>query len=82
MNELMSIKQEDITPKSIQLAYPLLHMFYNLAVDGKLFVEEVVTGKKLVLKSTDRVGKFNELNNTEKYIFLLEILWMNCNFEN
>ena len=33
-------------------------------------LEEVVTGKKLVLKSTDRVGKFNELNNTEKYIFL------------
>ena len=82
INELMSIKQEDITPKSIQLAYPLLHMFYNLAVNGKLFVEEVVIGKKLVLKSTDRVGKFNELNNTEKYIFLLEILWMDCNFDN
>lgn len=81
INKLMSIKQDEITPKSAQIAYPLLHMFYNLAVKGKLFVEEAVKGGKLVLKSTDKVQKFNELSNAEKYIFLLEILWMDCNFE-
>lgn len=82
LNQLMSIKQEDITPKSNQLAYPLLHMFCNLVLNGKLFIEETARGGKLVLKATDRIHKFNELNNTEKYIFLLEILWIDCNFEN
>ncbi|AWK51264.1 hypothetical protein DIC82_09605 [Clostridium beijerinckii] len=82
LNQLMSIKQEDITLKSNQLAYPLLHMFCNLVLNGKLFIEETARGGKLVLKATDRIHKFNELNNTEKYIFLLEILWIDCNFEN
>ncbi|MFT5875426.1 MAG: hypothetical protein ACI8WT_004419 [Clostridium sp.] len=81
MNELMNIKQEDITPRSRQLDYPLIHMFCNLAVSGKLFVEQAAKGGKLVLKSTNRVPQFNKLNNTEKYVFLLEILWMDCNIK-
>jgi hypothetical protein len=82
VNQLMSIKAEGVTPKSTQLNYPLLHMFYNLTISGKLFVEQAVSGKKIVLKSTDRLNNFNELSSTEKYIFLLEVLWMDCNFEN
>jgi hypothetical protein len=82
INQLMSIKAEGVTPKSTQLAYPLLHMFQNLSISGKLFLEEVENEKKIVLRPTDRLHKFNNLSNTEKYIFLLEVLWVDCSFEN
>jgi Plasmid pRiA4b ORF-3-like protein. len=81
INEAMEQKQENITPKSTQLAYPLLHLFCNLSVGGKLFREEVIKGGKLALKPTDRVEIFKKLNNVEKYITLIEILWVDCNFE-
>jgi hypothetical protein len=82
VNQLMSIKAEGVTPKSTQLAYPLLYMFHNLSISGKLFLEEVENDKKIVLRPTDRLNKFNGLSSTEKYIFLLEILWVDCSFEN
>lgn len=82
INKLMNIKAEGVTVKSTQLAYPLLHMFYNLATSSKLFIEDEVNSKKIVLKSTDRHNKFKELNSIEKYIFLLEVLWTDCNFDN
>lgn len=81
MNELMSVRQEGVTPKSNQLSYPMLHLFYNLIVESKLFAEAKIKGGKLGLKPTKRVEMFKELNGLEKYIFLLEILWVDCNFE-
>ncbi len=82
LNEFMSIEENDVTLKSNQLFYPLIHLFYNLSLSGKLAVITSAKGGKLVLKSTDRLKKYNELNNTEKYIFLLETLWVDCDFEN
>lgn len=81
INELMNIKQNQVTPRSNQLAYPMLHLFYNLTVNGKLFIEQSVKGGKIALKPTERLQMYNELNTMEKYIFLLEILWMDCDFE-
>ena len=31
MNEIMSIKQQDITANSTQTSYPMLYLFYRLA---------------------------------------------------
>lgn len=81
INEILKIKQEDIKPKSTQLAYPLIHLFNNLSVRGKLFSEELIKGGKIILKPTDRLSLFKNLNDIEKYISLIEILWMDCNFE-
>lgn len=79
INGLMHVKQENITEKSKQSSYPRLHLFCNLVVEGKLFREESIKGSKLILKSTNRLEKYNEFNDTEKYIFLLETFWMDCN---
>ncbi|WP_298841260.1 IS1096 element passenger TnpR family protein [Clostridium sp.] len=81
MNEIMSVKQMGVTPKSNQLSYHMIHLFYSLVVESKLFVELTVKGSKLVLKPTERVVLFKQLNELEKYIFLLEILWVDCDFE-
>lgn len=81
INELMNVKQDGVTPRSAQRSYPMLHLFYNLVVSGKLFIEQSIKGGKYILKPTERFQLFNELNNTEKYIFLLEVLWMDCDFE-
>ena len=81
MNEIMSIKQQDVTSKSTQTAYPMLHLFYRLVVESKLFLEVKIKGGKLGLKPTERVEMFKQLNEVEKYICLLEILWVDCDFE-
>lgn len=81
LNESMNVKQSEVTSRSNQLCYPMMHLFYNLVRSGKLFVETSAKGGKLVLRSTERLKMYNELNNTEKFIFLLEILWMDCDFE-
>lgn len=81
MNEMMSIKQQDVTYKSTQLSYPMFHLFYNLVVESKLFVVSKIKGDKLVLKHTERLEMFKKLNELEKYIYLLEILWVDCDFK-
>ncbi|HEY8892588.1 MAG TPA: plasmid pRiA4b ORF-3 family protein [Clostridium sp.] len=81
MNEIMSIKQQDITVNSTQTSYPMLYLFYRLAVESKLFTELKIKGGKLALKPTERVEVFKQLNELEKYIFLLEVLWVDCDFE-
>ncbi|MGV8981876.1 plasmid pRiA4b ORF-3 family protein [Clostridium sp.] len=81
INEIMSIKQQDITAKSTQPSYPMLYLFYRLAVESKLFSESKGKGGKLGLKPTKRIEMFKRLNEVEKYICLLEILWVDCDFE-
>lgn len=81
INEIMSVRQQDVTPKSTQVSYPMLHLFYRLVVESKLFIKAKIKGDKLGLKATERVEIFKELNELEKYICLLEILWVDCDFE-
>lgn len=81
INELMYVKQDNITERSTQLSYPRLHFFCNLAVSGKLVKEEYIKSNKIALIPTERLQIFNKLNDIEKYIFLLEIFWVDCDFE-
>ena len=81
MNGLMSNKQQEVTAKSNQLAYPMLHLFYSLVVESKLFVEQKIKGGKLALRPTERVEMFKQLNDLEKYFSILEMLWVDCDFE-
>lgn len=81
INEAMEMNQKDIKPTSTQVAYPLIHLFNNLSVSGNLFAKENIKGGKTILKATDRLKLFNDLSEVEKYITLIEILWVDCNFE-
>ncbi|QAA33562.1 IS1096 element passenger TnpR family protein [Clostridium manihotivorum] len=77
----MSVKRENVTAKKTQLAYPFLHLLYNLIISGKLFRREFIKGGKEVLKPTDRFEAYKSFNSVEKYITLIEILWVDCDFE-
>ncbi|QAA33560.1 IS1096 element passenger TnpR family protein [Clostridium manihotivorum] len=77
----MSVKRENVTAKKAQLAYPFLHLLYNLIISGKLFRRELIKGGKEVLKPTDRFEAYKSFNSVEKYITLIEILWVDCDFE-
>jgi len=81
INEIMSIKQHDVTVNNTQPSYPMLYLFYRLAVESKLLSESKIKGGKLALKPTERIEMFKRLNEVEKYICLLEILWVDCDFE-
>ncbi|MFD3157924.1 hypothetical protein ACFIJ5_13800 [Haloimpatiens sp. FM7330] len=82
INKIVKIKQENVKNKSTQRAYPLLHLFCNLSIGGKLFREEIIKGGKTILKPTERFTLFKNLNDIEKYIALVEMLWVDCDFEN
>lgn len=82
INSLIDKPEKNVTIRSNQLAYPMLHLFYNLVVSSRLFQEDAIKGSKIVLKATDRFEMFENLTNEEKYISLLEALFVDCNFEN
>lgn len=81
INKLMKEQAENVTERNTQLYYPLLHLFTNIAMASKLFVEEPIKGSKILLKPTEKIEKFQGLNDTEKFIYFLEVLWVDCDFE-
>ena len=62
-------------------AYPPLHLFYHLALAGKLFHKVPGKGGRLILKATDRLAQYEELKLTERYFFLLETFWVDCDWK-
>jgi len=81
MNKLMKVKAEGVTEKNTQLFYPLLHLFTNISMASKLFVEEPIKGSKILMKPTENIKIFESLKDIEKFIYLLEVLWVDCDFE-
>jgi len=79
MNELMVVPEQDVTPKSNQGSYPLLNLFYHLALRGKLFSFAGSSGQ-LKLVPDERLSMFQQLTDYEKYFFLLETLWIDADW--
>ena len=77
LNELMTAPVPDNTPRTPQIFYPQLHLFFHLALAGGLVIKK---GKKssTVLAPTERIAAYRELSNAEKYFCLLETLWVDC----
>ena len=74
LNQLMSFKMEDANSKLDQGSYPLLHLFYHLALAGKLAIMLPDKGGKFYLKVTERYEEYLNLTMTEQYLYLLETL--------
>jgi hypothetical protein len=81
LNQQMGLKVENVTPKLDQHSYPLLHMFYHLALVGKLIVMLPGKGGKFSLKVTERYEEYLNLTMAEQYFFLLETLWIDADWE-
>ncbi|WP_168735745.1 plasmid pRiA4b ORF-3 family protein [Cohnella fermenti] len=80
INALMTEPEQEVTVYSDQNAYPLLALFYNLALVADLFRMEPHSSGKQTLLPTERLSVFYSLNPTEKYISLLEALWVDTDW--
>jgi hypothetical protein len=81
LNQEMTHPLPDMTQGYEQTKYPLLHLFYHIVIEGKLFQKVPGKGGKFILKSTDRLQRYEELTLTEKYFFLLETFWVDADWE-
>lgn len=81
LNQLLSFKLEDATPKLDQASYPLLHMFYHLALAGKLAAMVPGKGGRFQLKVSERYEEYLKMTLTERYFYLLETLWIDADWD-
>ncbi|GGJ87432.1 hypothetical protein GCM10007063_07370 [Lentibacillus kapialis] len=80
INEQMSVKAKNATSYySQQQYYPYIHLFFHIALNGKLMMKSG-KGKKLHLTVTERWNTFKHLTDTEKYFFLLETFWVDVSW--
>jgi hypothetical protein len=81
LNKEMTHPLQSITPRTDQTLYPLLNLFYYLALAGKLFQKVPEKGSRFALKPTGRLQLYEELMHAEKYFFLLETLWIDADWK-
>jgi len=81
INGMMSHPAPNATPRTRQTLYPLLHLFYHLALAGKLFRKATAGKNKLALEPTERLSLYEDLNPAERYFSLLETFWVDTDFK-
>jgi len=80
INQLMSNPHRENTPRTNQELYSLLHLFYYLSFDGKLFKKVSAGSQKIKVQKTDKMKEYLNLTPAEKYFFLLETFWVDCDW--
>lgn len=80
INQLMSNPNRESTSRTNQELYPLFHLFYHLIFYGNLFEKVSVGSQKVKIQKTDRMEEYLALTSTEKYFFLLETFWVDCDW--
>ena len=81
MNKGMTHPLDGTTLRTGQEFYPQLHLFFHLAQAGRLTQKTVEKGSKITLRLSDRASEYCKLTPTEKYLFLLETLWVDTNWK-
>lgn len=80
INKMVSLPMPDVTPRTNQPLFPLLHMFYHIILAGKLFHMVSQKNGKMFLEPTERLELYKALKPAEKYFFLLETLWVDVDW--
>jgi hypothetical protein len=75
LNQKFEVQNTGVTEKNDQIYYPRVHLFYYLAMNGKLMTRK---GNRLIL--LDRVTDYNRFSDVEKFMFLLETLWVDTDW--
>ncbi|KKM08456.1 hypothetical protein SY88_23560, partial [Clostridiales bacterium PH28_bin88] len=81
INQLMTTYVTADNPNYDQHSYPLLHLFYHLALAGRLFRKAQSKGGRFELQPTERYSIYQNLKPAEKYFFLLETLWIDVDWK-
>jgi len=80
INQLMKTFVTDDNPNLDQPSYPLLNLFYHLALSGQLFRKVQSKGGRFELQPTERYRSYQSLTPAEKYFSLLETLWIDVDW--
>jgi hypothetical protein len=68
IDTLMSVKAKDATSYTTQEYCPLIHLFYYLALNGRLIEKVSAKAGQFQLQATKRINLYKELSDTEKYL--------------
>jgi hypothetical protein len=81
LNELMETDQlADCHNRTPQYKYLLLNFFYYIALAGKILKIDYSRSTKHLIQGQN-FEAYKKLSETEKYLFLLEAFWLDCDLE-
>lgn len=81
LNSKLYFQRTVIKASHTQEQYIAIDLFYALAVKSKLFLIQINSKNKFKLVKTACLEEFLNLNNYEKYVFLLEYFWTKYEFD-
>ena len=76
----MSEPKLTVSEKSNQIGYPLLHFYFQLAVELELVQKRAMGSAIVATIHGDSLAAFKSLTATEQYVSLLECFWMKANW--
>ena len=76
----MSEPKLAVSEKSNQIGYPLLHFYFQLAVELELVQKRAMGSAIVATIHGDNLASFKSLTATEQYVSLLECFWMKANW--
>ena len=79
-NAKMLTFQTEAHPRMDQEYYALLNLFQRICISARLHVPGVER-KKLRMVPTESLARFQALNPAERYLALLEAVWVDCDWE-
>lgn len=82
INSRLYYKREVDKPHYQQEHYTGLDLLFTLAIEGHLFEKVKDEKGNIRLRGTKRLESFSQLNDCERYCFLLETYWCYYDFEN
>lgn len=78
---LLEGNKPDVPSHGNQRDYPMIHLFFHLALDVKL-IRKVGTKSGIVLTvQQEGLSSYKKLTRSEQYVTLVETFWMNLDWE-
>ncbi|MFT8341654.1 MAG: plasmid pRiA4b ORF-3 family protein [Clostridium beijerinckii] len=81
LNMILENKKDVINPSYNQDKYFAIDLMFSLVLASKLYIKANDEKGKVRLFKTDKLESFQNLNEDEKYIFLLQTYWTKYDFE-
>jgi hypothetical protein len=81
INKEMTWPATDTTVRTIQPMYPELNFLYHLSLAGRLFRKIEGKNNQAMLEPTQKLQLYETLKLAEKYVFLLETLWVDADWD-
>src|SRR5690625_4787874 len=74
---LIGKDKHDVSPKGDQIDYPVIHLFFHLGLELDLIRKIGTKGNIFLEIEPNRFSPYKKLTESEQYITLLEMFWIN-----